>query len=81
MNSVWQKSRDFPKIVVHEFHLRSGRDTEQRGLSPPRTRAKERRSAEGEGGNGNGTISPSLKQIYQQIQRIDSEGGTVQKTL
>jgi hypothetical protein len=22
MNSVWQKSRDFPKIVVHEFHLR-----------------------------------------------------------
>jgi hypothetical protein len=21
MNSVWQKSRDFPKIVVHEFHL------------------------------------------------------------
>jgi hypothetical protein len=22
MNSVWQKSRDFPKIDVHEFHLR-----------------------------------------------------------
>jgi hypothetical protein len=23
MNSVKQKSRDFPKIVVHEFHLRT----------------------------------------------------------
>jgi hypothetical protein len=21
MNSVWKKSRDFPKIDVHEFHL------------------------------------------------------------
>jgi hypothetical protein len=30
MNSVWQKARDFPKIGIHEFHLRGGIQGNQR---------------------------------------------------